>query len=402
MKGIAIAAVVCVALLAGGGNSQASSLPYVVVDTGQVECYDNRSSIRPPKPGKPFFGQDSQYRGVKAAYRKNGDGTVSDLNTGLMWQQSPGDKVTYAQAVAGATACRIGGYDDWRLPSIKELYSLMDFSGVDIDPRSTRTSRARPFIDSGVFAFRYGDPTKHERVIDSQWATSSVYGGKVMNGRQAMFGVNFADGRIKGYPTGRGHHGRSKTYFVIYVRGNTAYGKNRFADNGDGTVTDHATGLTWAKTDSGKGMNWEDALAYSEELRLAGFDDWRLPNAKELQSIVDYSRCPDVTDTPAVDPIFLTSAIKNELGQKDYPSFWTSTSHAHQGGRASSAVYFAFGRAMGCMHGRWMDVHGAGCQRSDPKSGDPARYPNGRGPQGDAIRILNFVRCVRGGSSQLR
>ena len=167
-------------------------------------------------------------------------------------------------------------------------------------------------------------------------------------------------------------------------------------------MTDHATGLTWAKTDSGKGMNWEDALAYSEELRLAGFDDWRLPNAKELQSIVDYSRCPDVTDTPAVDPIFLTSAIKNELGQKDYPSFWTSTSHAHQGGRASSAVYFAFGRAMGCMHGRWMDVHGAGCQRSDPKSGDPARYPNGRGPQGDAIRILNFVRCVRGGSSQLR
>jgi hypothetical protein len=43
----------------------------------------------------------------------------------------------------------------------------------------------------------------------------------------------------------------------------------------------------------------------------------------------------------------------------------------------------------------WLDVHGAGAQRSDPKQGDPAEFPNGRGPQGDAIRILNFVRLVR-------
>ncbi|PIV81130.1 hypothetical protein COW53_06090 [bacterium CG17_big_fil_post_rev_8_21_14_2_50_64_8] len=41
------------------------------------------------------------------------------------------------------------------------------------------------------------------------------------------------------------------------------------------------------------------------------------------------------------------------------------------------------------------DVHGAGCQRSDPKDGDPADWPLGHGPQGDVIRILNFVRCVR-------
>jgi hypothetical protein len=44
-----------------------------------------------------------------------------------------------------------------------------------------------------------------------------------------------------------------------------------------------------------------------------------------------------------------------------------------------------------------MDVHGAGSQRSDPKSGDPSKFPHGRGPQGDVIRIYNFVRCVRGG-----
>jgi hypothetical protein len=42
-----------------------------------------------------------------------------------------------------------------------------------------------------------------------------------------------------------------------------------------------------------------------------------------------------------------------------------------------------------------IDVHGAGAQRSDPKAGDPAQYPYGRGPQGDDIRIYNYVRCVR-------
>jgi len=49
-----------------------------------------------------------------------------------------------------------------------------------------------------------------------------------------------------------------------------------------------------------------------------------------------------------------------------------------------------------------MDVHGAGSQRSDPKSGDPSRFPYGRGPQGDVIRIYNFVRCVRGGTAEAR
>jgi len=44
---------------------------------------------------------------------------------------------------------------------------------------------------------------------------------------------------------------------------------------------------------------------------------------------------------------------------------------------------------------RWEDVHGAGAQRSDPKSGNPDDFPKGRGPQGDGIRIYNFVRLVR-------
>jgi hypothetical protein len=50
---------------------------------------------------------------------------------------------------------------------------------------------------------------------------------------------------------------------------------------------------------------------------------------------------------------------------------------------------------MGYMNGQWIDVHGAGAQRSDPKLGHPDDWPFGHGPQGDAIRIYNYVRLVR-------
>ena len=64
----------------------ASSLSYVVVDTGQEKCYNNSREITYPKPGEAFYGQDAQYQGIQPTYRDNGNGTITDLNTGLMWQ----------------------------------------------------------------------------------------------------------------------------------------------------------------------------------------------------------------------------------------------------------------------------------------------------------------------------
>jgi len=376
-------------------------LPYPIVDTGQKHCYDETVAIEYPKSGEPFYGQDAQYAANPPSYRDNGDGTVSDLVTGLMWTRDPGEKQTLARALEGAPRCRVGRHEDWRLPTIKELYSLILFSGTDPDPSAAGDSGLVPFIDTSVFTdFEYADPAQGQRVIDAQYATCTRYVSTTMQRNETMFGVNFADGRIKGYPI-KGRRGESR-YYVLYVRGNPEYGKNEFVDNGDGTITDQATGLTWMQDDSGKGLNWRDALEYAESLELAGHDDWRLPSAKELQSIVDYSRSPDTTDSAAIDPVFQATAIENEGGERDFGSYWTSSSH-RRGAGARSAVYVAFGRALGFMKGRGsenhrlLDVHGAGAQRSDPKSGDASRFPQGRGPQGDVIRIENMVRCVRGG-----
>lgn len=384
----------------------AAGVSYPIVDTGQVTCYDNGGAIACPTEGEAFYGQDAQYDGAQPSYTDNGDGTVTDNVTGLMWQQSPdtdgdgdidaADKLTYHAALAGADTFSLAGYDDWRLPTIKELYSLILFSGTDATScMGGGTCSAVPFIDTNYFDFEYGDTGAGERIIDAQYWSSTAYVSTTMNGDPTAFGVNFPDGRIKGYGTTnpRGE----MTQFVRYVRGNTSYGVNAFADNGDGTVTDNATGLMWMQTDSGEGMNWEGALGYCESLDDAGHDDWRLPNAKELQSIVDYSRSPDTSNSAAIDPVFAVTTIIDEAGWEDYPFFWTGTTHADAAGRGSFAVYVVFGRAMGYMRNAWIDVHGAGAQRSDPKTGNPADWPTGDGPQGDAIRIYNCARCVRGG-----
>ncbi|MCF7920122.1 MAG: DUF1566 domain-containing protein [Candidatus Cloacimonetes bacterium] len=386
-----------------------AEITYPIVDTGQTLYYNNLTAITEPIAGDAFFGQDACYTGNQPSFTDNGDGTITDNVTGLMWQKTTDqdgdgdidyqDKMSQSEALANAVNCTTGGYTDWRLPNIKEQYSLMDFNGIDPSGyEGSSTDDLVPFIDTDYFDFGYGDLSADERIIDSQYATSTLYIGTTMNGNETMFGVNFADGRIKGYPTGpMPGHTEDKQFYVLYVRGATDYGINDFTDIGDGTITDNATGLMWMQNDSGDGMLWEDALSFAENADIAGYDDWRLPNVKELQSIVDYTRAPSVTGTPAIDPIFNCTQITSEAGTADYPFYWSGTTHANwtQDQNGAFASYVCFGTAYGYMFGNWIDVHGAGAQRSDPKTGNPDDWPQGHGPQGDAIRIYNYVRLVR-------
>ncbi|MBI9099087.1 MAG: DUF1566 domain-containing protein, partial [Spirochaetaceae bacterium] len=320
-----------------------ADLPYSIVDTNQTTRFDNYGAV---SDTTVFAGQDADYSSLQASYTDNNDGTVSDNHTGLMWQQNPGEKMTWDEAYEDLESMNLAGYDDWRIPTIKELYSLIQFSGRDIAPEAT--SANDPFIDTDYFDFSYGNLDAGERIIDSQYMSSTKYVSTTMDGDETVFGVNFADGRIKGYGLKMGN--REKDFYVIFVRGNEEYGKNNFIDNGDGTISDLATGLMWMQEDAGP-MNWGEALTYSEDLEYAGYDDWRLADAKELQSIVDYSRSPDTSDSAAIDPLFHTTVVENEAGEEDYGFYWSSTTHAtsSSSNEGASAAYVAFGRSLGNM-----------------------------------------------------
>lgn len=102
-----------------------------------------------------------------------------------------------------------------------------------------------------------------------------------------------------------------------YEKGYPRSGPN-YIDNGDGTVTDNATGLMWASDGNGLGCNsgvtisWPNAIAWASALNFAGHTDWRIPNIKELLSLLNYSLI-----SPKIDTAYFPSTYGNY--------YWTST-----------------------------------------------------------------------------
>ncbi len=92
--------------------------------------------------------------------------------------------------------------------------------------------------------------------------------------------------------------------------------KARFINNRNGTITDTLTGLMWQQKTAGP-MTHQEALDYCIKLSLGGYSGWRLPNIKELQSLVDYTRY-----NPAID----TSAFLRIIS---FTYYWSSTTDAN-------------------------------------------------------------------------
>lgn len=347
---------------------------YLLIASGQTTTYDNDGNIISDlSPGDALYGQDANYlKGASMQYEDHGDGTVTDLKTGLMWQQAPSSSdYSWQDAVDYCESLELNGYDDWRIPSCKELYSISDFG------------LGWPYLNTSYFHLASGEVTKDEQF----WASNHYVGTTVEGGENSAFGVNHVTGHIKAYAANAGGPVGGK--YVRAVRGGD-YGVNELTNNADGTISDLSTGLMWTTDDSGEGMDWAAALVYAEGAEIATYSDWRLPNVKELHSIVDYSFSPSATDIsqqgPAIDPMFNCTPIVNEAGDDDYAYYWTSSSANFTTGQPYYyAWYVAFGRAV---NGEGLDFHGAGGVRFDTK------YEGG--PLGEGgERYYNFVRLVR-------
>ena len=125
-----------------------------------------------------------------------------------------------------------------------------------------------------------------------------------------------------------------------------------FTDNGDGTVTDSSTGLIWQRQSDNTRRSWTEALAYCEAFELAGKSDWRLPDIRELFSIVE--------DTVEDENYALIDTDYFSITRSSPPSYWSSTSDAYNTSNAwyvgigDGAAYYSDrgdGRGVRCVRG---------------------------------------------------
>ena len=315
-----------------------------VPDTGQTKCYDDTGNvIACPQPDEPFYGQDGNYLIDPPSYTKlDGGGNalpdsatswvmVRDNITGLVWEVKQdkdgvenyadphdadntytwydgsiatnpgvqGDGTDTEDFIAALNAASFGGYSDWRLPTVMELESIVDLSRHD------------PSIDTAFFA---------NTQTSLYWSSNT----RAIETPYAWY-MNFTSGTAS-------YNYQSYGYCVRAVRGGQT--QAHFTDNGDGTLTDSATGLMWQQQTASGTFSWSQALSYCQGLNLAGHGDWRLPTRKELRSIADYGRY-----NPSLDPTAFPDAQPS--------NYWSSTTCADSAANAWCLYFYHGGDAEG-------------------------------------------------------
>ena len=354
---------------------------YAVVETGQTGCWDQTGAVISCPASGNDYGQDSQYSGKAPSFTFcASNAVVVDNNTNLMWQAGHNARASYSDALAACSALELGGFSDWRLPNIKELFTISNFSGSYKPTDDTTSAPSDPYIFDDYFSIQYDTGvsltgTHTVQLMGQTWSSTVRPDDSTHN-----YFFNFLDGHLKSAPNNNSSH----TQFYRCTRGTAVATTKSYTNNGDGSVTDNVTGLMWQRANaiqsgSDYQFEWREALAYCEALSLAGKTDWRLPNIKELQSLVDYSNA-----TNAIDTTVFTNTITASTG----PFYWSSTSDEF---KPEFANYVCFGP---CYNTSYADVHGPGAQRSEHKY-NTGSLPTSLGDQNDLVQANNYVRCVR-------
>jgi hypothetical protein len=319
--------------------------------TGQTQCYNVAGDMIPcPEPGPPpesLYGQDANYAYINPmSYTKLGGGgdslsdyatswvMVRDNVTGLIWENkqglldgvknydnphdpdntytwfdptapyrgTPGNGTDSKDFIDALNSASFGSFNDWRLPTAKELGTIVNYS----------IPYPGPTIDSGFF----------QSTVPAFYWSSTTYAYNT----SFAWGVYFDAPFLYGYDF---TNDKSTSRYVRAVRGGLTGGA--YVSNGDGTVTDTSTGLMWQQTGFDITMTWEAALTYCENLilPLGGKNDWRMPNIKELRNLVDQSRY-----NPAINTMDFADTV---------PSFYWSSTTPYHGTDYAWGVYFNFG-----------------------------------------------------------
>ncbi|MFH0730516.1 MAG: DUF1566 domain-containing protein [Pseudomonadota bacterium] len=294
-------------------------------DTGQTTSYtdtfgeDSDYSIRPPsytkldETGTPLAEDAPGWAMVRDNVTgliwesKTEDGSIHDKDNRYIWYDpnpetnggdagEDGDGTDTQDFIDALNSAAFGGFSDWRLPSLHEMRTIFDY-GVH-----------NPALDTQYFPNK-PSTTEYENFY---WSTATHANGSAV----AWFSVFY---------NGHCYYGAKSwtSLFARAVRGGQAglladsATPGRMIDNGDETITDSTTGLMWQKQVDETPLPWEEAIANCESMTLATHNDWRMPNIKELYSIVDFGKYDLAIDTELFPntgaTVFWSSTTINEF-----------------------------------------------------------------------------------------
>jgi hypothetical protein len=254
-------------------------------DTGQIVSYTTT------------FGEDNDFNIYPPLFIQNNNGTVIDSITGLVWQKLDGGEMTIENATIYCDTLTLGNYNNWRLPNAHEAFSILNHQLVN------------PALNVQVFTTTAAE----------YWWTSD----RQANDSSKVWATN-AGGGIGNHPKSETiSAGGPKKFHVRAVRDAIAplAIPNQYTDNGNNTITDHLTDLIWQKAPFSDSLSWEQSLTYADTLTTAGFNDWRLPNIKELQSLNDETRI-----NPSINSTYFNVTNVNK--------YWSSTTLPNQTAKA--------------------------------------------------------------------
>jgi len=250
---------------------------------------------------------------------------VTDTLTGLMWQKNPNviPKSNWSSSLSLCDSSAVASYTDWRMPNLREMLSLIDYYYYSLA------------VDTTAFPLLDGDDTIYwtstSNIADGAYAWcvdldtgETAAANKTLNSYW-VWAVRDDIGTAKAEIARTGQSASLVDYDDGYYDQGVIWPDARFVDNGDGTVTDAMTGLMWLQdADSITARSWANALSAVAALSTGDHHDWRLPNVRELESLLDLSQ-----DGPCLPAEYATkfTGVQNDL-------YWTSTTYAGATGSA--------------------------------------------------------------------